>query len=55
MRSDLDPAGDAVFIYDVVKNWMERQLRDYPMPPEAELKRRAEKLEFFVIRAIGAS
>jgi AcrR family transcriptional regulator len=55
MRSDLDPAGDAAFIYDVVKNWMERQLRDYPMPPESELKRRAEKLEFFVIRAIGAN
>jgi AcrR family transcriptional regulator len=55
VRSDLDPAGDSVFIYDVVKNWMERQLRDYPMPPEDELKSRAVKLEFFVVRAIGAN
>ncbi|HTJ65003.1 MAG TPA: TetR/AcrR family transcriptional regulator [Alphaproteobacteria bacterium] len=55
MRPDLDPAGDAVFIYDLVKNWMERQMRECPTPPENELKRRAEKLEFFVVKAIGAN
>jgi len=53
-RQDLDPAGDAVFIYDLVKNWMERQLREYPMAPEAELVRRADRLELFILRAIGA-
>jgi AcrR family transcriptional regulator len=53
-RPDLDPAVDAVFIYDLVKNWMERQLREYPMSPEAELVSRADKLEFFIIRSIGA-
>jgi AcrR family transcriptional regulator len=53
-RPDLDPAGDAVFIYDLVKNWMERQLRECPAPPEDELVSRADKLEFFIMRAIGA-
>jgi AcrR family transcriptional regulator len=54
IRSDVDPAGDAVFIYDLVKNWMERQLRESPMPSEAELVRRADKLERFLVKAIGA-
>ena len=54
VRSDVDPAGDATFIYDLVKNWMERQLRESPMPSEAELTRRADKLECFLVKAIGA-
>jgi len=54
VRADGDPAADAIFIYDLVKSWMERQLRESPMPPEAELARRADRLEHFVVKAIGA-
>ena len=53
VRADLDPAADCVFVYDLVKNWMERQLREEPLPPEAEIARRADKLEAFIMRAIG--
>lgn len=54
VRSDVDPAADAVFIYDLVKNWMERQLRENPMPSESELSARADTLEHFLMKAIGA-
>ena len=54
-RPDLEPAADGIFIYDLVKNWLERQLRDKPLPPEAEIARQAEKLEAFVMRAVGAA
>jgi AcrR family transcriptional regulator len=54
VRADLDPVTDAVFMYDLVKNWLERQLRQDPLPPETEIAKRAEKLESFIIRAIGA-
>lgn len=55
VRPDLDPAADSIFIYDLVKNWLERQLREDPRPLEAEIVRRAEHLEAFVMRAIGVS
>jgi AcrR family transcriptional regulator len=55
VRPDLDPATDSVFVYDLVKNWMERQLRQDPLPPEAEIARRAEKLEAFIMRALGVA
>jgi AcrR family transcriptional regulator len=55
VRSDIDPATDGLFMYDLVKNWLERQLRQEPLPPEAEIAKRAEKLEAFIIRAIGAA
>ncbi len=51
--ADLYPASACVFVYDRVKNWMERQLREEPLPPEAEIARRADKLEAFIMRAIG--
>jgi AcrR family transcriptional regulator len=54
VRPDLDPAADSIFIYDLVKNWLERQLREDPRPPEADIVRRAARLEAFIMRAIGA-
>ena len=55
VRPDLNPAADCVFIYDMVKNWLERQLRQDPLPPEDEIARSAEALETFVMRAIGVA
>jgi AcrR family transcriptional regulator len=55
VRSDLNATCDSVFIYDLVKTWLERQLREDPLPPEAEIARRAEKLEAFIMQAIGAA
>jgi AcrR family transcriptional regulator len=55
VRADIDPATDGLFMYDLVKNWLERQLRQEPLPPEAEIAKRAEKLEAFIIKAIGAA
>lgn len=55
VRPDIDPAGEAIFIYDLVKSWLERQLRANPMASEAELVRRADALEFFIMQAIGAA
>jgi AcrR family transcriptional regulator len=55
VRADLDPATDGLFMYDLVKNWLERQLRQEPLPPEAEIAKRADKLEAFIIKAIGAA
>jgi AcrR family transcriptional regulator len=55
VRADLDPDTDGLFMYDLVKNWLERQLRQEPLPPEAEIAKRAEKLEAFIIKAIGAA
>ena len=55
VRSDLDPATDGLFMYDLIKNWLERQLRQEPLPPEAEIAKRAEKLEAFIMKAIGAT
>jgi AcrR family transcriptional regulator len=55
VRADLDADTDCVFIYDLVKNWMERQLRQDPLPPETEMARRATHLEDFIMRAIGAT
>jgi AcrR family transcriptional regulator len=53
VRADLDPAGDAVFVYDLVKDWLQRQLRETKLPPEPEIAHSAERLELFVMRAIG--
>jgi AcrR family transcriptional regulator len=55
VRADIDPATDGLFMYDLVKNWLERQLRQEPLPPETEIAKRAEKLEAFIIKAIGAA
>ena len=55
VRPDLNAACDSVFIYDLVKTWLERQLRADPLPPETEIARRADKLENFIMRAIGVT
>jgi len=55
VRADIDPATDGLFMYDLVKNWLERQLRQEPLPPETEIARRADKLEAFIIKALGAA
>jgi AcrR family transcriptional regulator len=55
VRPDINAACDSVFIYDLVKTWLERQLRADPLPPETEIARRADKLEDFIMRAIGVS
>ena len=54
VRSDLDPVADSVFVYDLVKDWLQRQLRETKLPPEAEIARSADRLELFVMRAIGS-
>ena len=55
VRPDLNGECDSVFIYDLAKTWLERQLREDPLPPEAEIARRADKLEAFIMRALGVA
>ncbi|MDB5397290.1 MAG: regulatory protein TetR [Rhodospirillales bacterium] len=54
VRPDLDPIADSVFVYDLVKGWLQRQLQETDLPPEAEIALSAGRLEHFIIRAIGA-
>jgi AcrR family transcriptional regulator len=53
VRPDLDPVADSVFVYDLVKSWLQRQLSETELPPEGEIALSAGRLEHFVIRALG--
>ena len=55
VRADLDPAEDARFVYDLVKDWLQRQLTAEELPAPAEAERSARRLERFVVAAIGGT
>jgi AcrR family transcriptional regulator len=55
LRADLDPAEDARFVYDLVKEWLQRQLTAEQLPAPAEAQRSAARLERFVVAAIGGT
>ena len=54
VRPDLDPASDSIFVYDLVKAWLQRQLSQKDLPAQDDIAASAGRLEHFVIRAIGA-
>lgn len=53
VRNDLDPVEDARFIYDLCKEWLQRQLTAADLPAPAEARKSARRLETFVVAAIG--
>jgi len=53
VRDDIDPAEDAHFIYDLCKEWLQRQLTAADLPAPAEARKSARRLEAFVTAAIG--
>lgn len=54
VRPDLDPVTDSIFVYDLVKGWLQRQLQEKHLPPESDIALSAGRLEHFVVQAIGA-
>ena len=53
VREDIDPVEDARFIYDLCKEWLQRQLTAPELPAPAEARKSARRLEAFVVAAIG--
>lgn len=53
LRGGLDAREAARTIYDLIKEWLQRQFASDPMPPAASLKQSAERLEDFVVHAIA--
>jgi AcrR family transcriptional regulator len=53
LRADLEPRETARTIYDLIKEWLPRQLSADPLPPAAALKQSAGRLEDFVVHAIA--
>lgn len=52
VRDDIDPVEDARFIYDLCKEWLQRQLTTLQLPAPAEARKSARRLEAFVVAAI---
>ena len=53
VRDDIDPVEDARFIYDLSKEWLQRQLTAPQLPAPSEARKSARRLEAFVVAAIG--
>jgi|JI10StandDraft_1071094.scaffolds.fasta_scaffold204593_2 AcrR family transcriptional regulator len=53
VRDDVDAVEDARFIYDLCKEWLQRQLTASELPAPAEARKSARRLETFVVAAIG--
>ncbi|WP_157218037.1 TetR/AcrR family transcriptional regulator [Flavisphingomonas formosensis] len=53
VRGDIDPVEDARFIYDLAKEWLQRQLTAPQLPAPEEARTSARRLEAFVVAAIG--
>jgi len=53
VRDDVDPVEDARFIYDLAKEWLQRQLTAPQLPAPEEARISARRLETFVVAAIG--